>query len=141
MGKMQRAKGQRGEREFLTLLSEELLKLGVDIELTRNLQQTRQGGADCLSLPGFAIEVKRSKNSQIPTWWAQAVRQAESVGAVPVLAWRRNRASWTVYLHHEVVGLPKRATGRNRHLIPLTLCEFAAIAADILTQSADSGSV
>ncbi len=54
MSAMQRRKGAAGEREVLKLLGDEL-----GVLLSRNLQQTREGGADCIALKGFAIEVKR----------------------------------------------------------------------------------
>ena len=42
MGKMQRNKGANAERELLSLLND-----GLGLNLTRNLTQTREGGADC----------------------------------------------------------------------------------------------
>ena len=94
MGAMQRAKGSRAEREVLKLLSEELGQM-----LTRNLQQTREGGADCLCVKGFAIEVKRQESLRRPTWWRQACEQAARVGAEPMLLYRRNREQWRSLIH------------------------------------------
>ena len=91
MGKASRTKGARGEREFLHLLGDELGE-----SLTRNLQQTREGGADCLQVVGWAIEVKRCERLSRPKWWAQAVEQAERAGAQPMLAYRQNRQPWRV---------------------------------------------
>ena len=57
MSAMQRTKGAGGERELARLLQEHL-----GIPVNRNLQQTRQGGADLIDVPGWAIEVKRAAN-------------------------------------------------------------------------------
>jgi Holliday junction resolvase len=92
-GKRSRTKGQRGEREFLAVLGEELGET-----LTRNLQQTREGGADCIVLKGWAIEVKRQERLSRGAWWRQAVEQAERAGVQPMLAYRRNGEEWRVWI-------------------------------------------
>ena len=94
MSKASRDKGARAEREVLKLLGDELGEI-----LTRNLQQTREGGADCLAVKGFAIEVKRQERLSRPSWWAQAVEQAQRVGAEPMLLYRRNREKWKAFIH------------------------------------------
>lgn len=94
MSKSQRTKGARGELEALRLLGEEL-----GITLERNLQQTRNGGGDCLMVKGWAIEVKRHERLSRPTWWAQAVRQAREAGVEPMLLYRRNRGPWHAWIH------------------------------------------
>lgn len=91
MGRMQRAKGAAAEREFLRLLGGELGQA-----LTRNLAQTREGGADCIVVKGWAIEIKRQERLSRPTWWRQACVQAERIGVQPMLAWRRSREPWSV---------------------------------------------
>ena len=93
MGRMSRTKGARGERQFLALLGEELGEM-----LTRNLQQTREGGADCLCVKGWAIEVKRCETLSRPAWWRQAVEQANRLGVQPMLAYRRSREPWRVWI-------------------------------------------
>lgn len=93
MGKASREKGARGEREFLAELGQELGE-----SLTRNLVQTREGGADCLCVKGWAIEVKRCESLSRPAWWRQACQQAEREGVQPMLAYRRNRERWTVWV-------------------------------------------
>ena len=95
MGAMQRSKGARAEREVLKLLGEEL-----GVLLTRNLQQTREGGADCLCVKGFAIEVKRQEQLRRPTWWRQACEQAGRVGAEPMLLYRRSREQWRALIQN-----------------------------------------
>jgi Holliday junction resolvase len=90
---MSRNKGSRGEREFLALLGSELGEM-----LTRNLQQTRDSGADCLKVKGWAIEVKRQERLSRGAWWRQAVEQAEREGVQPMLAYRRSREPWRVWI-------------------------------------------
>ena len=92
-GKRSRNKGARGEREFLGKLGDELGEV-----LTRNLQQTREGGGDCLQVKGWAIEVKRQERLSRGAWWRQAVEQAEKAGVQPMLAYRRNNEEWRVWV-------------------------------------------
>jgi hypothetical protein len=89
-----RRKGQVAERELLALLSDELGE-----RLERNLDQTRCGGADCIQVHGFAIEVKRQERLSRPTWWAQACEQAERLGVEPMLFYRRSREPWQALIH------------------------------------------
>jgi len=93
-GTASRRKGQAGEREALRLLGLELGQV-----LTRNLQQTREGGADCLVVKGFAIEIKRQERLSRPSWWRQAVEQAEREGAEPMVLYRRSREPWSALIH------------------------------------------
>ena len=53
---MQRRKGQTGERELFALLSS-----GLGFVVQRTLNQSRQGGADGMDIPGWAVEVKRQE--------------------------------------------------------------------------------
>ena len=86
-GKGARNKGAQGEREFLKIVTELLADRGVTVELRRNYDQTAIGGADCLRLPGVAIEVKRQETLALPSWWRQAIDQAQRCEeAIPVLA-------------------------------------------------------
>lgn len=89
MGRMSREKGRRAEIELCKALSEEL---GVVVE--RNRDQAANGGADCLQLHGFSIEVKRCEQLRKPTWWAQAVEQGAKAGAEPIVFFRRSREPW-----------------------------------------------
>lgn len=92
-----KAKGAAGERELAQLLTGWALLRGIQIDLTRNLEQTRGGGHDLTGLEryGMAVEVKRVEANGLRQWWAQAVRQAEAVGGLtPVLAYRANRQPW-----------------------------------------------
>jgi hypothetical protein len=94
MSASQRRKGAAAEREVLRLLGEEL-----GILLQRNIQQTRDGGADCLCVKGFAIEVKRQEALSRPAWWRQTIEQASRVQAEPMLLYRRSREPWTAWIH------------------------------------------
>ncbi len=94
MGAMSRTKGARAELEVLKLLGTELGQA-----LQRNISQTREGGADCLCVKGWAIEVKRVEQLSRPAWWRQAVAQALRVGAEPMLLYRRSREPWAAWIH------------------------------------------
>lgn len=94
MSAMQRRKGAQGEREVLKLLGLELGEI-----FTRNLEQTRSGGADCLCVKGWAIEIKRQESLSRPAWWRQACEQAKRAGAEPMLLYRRNGEKWQAFIH------------------------------------------
>jgi Holliday junction resolvase len=87
MGKMQRNKGSRAERELFSLLSE-----GLGLNVSRNLVQTRAGGADTIDIPGVALEVKRHEQLSLGPWWAQTLAQAGD--RMPLLAYRQSRQPW-----------------------------------------------
>ena len=101
MTAMQRRKGKVGELELIRLLRE---LLGANV--ARNLEQSRQGGADLLGLPGWAVEVKRAARPRLAEWWLQACTQAEVTGLRPALCYRLDRQPWRV-----VVALRHVATG------------------------------
>ncbi|MDD2748732.1 MAG: hypothetical protein PHX24_01475 [Acidithiobacillus sp.] len=91
MAKMQRDKGARGERELFALLSDELGTL-----VQRNLVQTRDSGADSLSIPGFALEVKRQETPFRQAWWDQVnATRHQNGGIIPLLFYRQSRHPWT----------------------------------------------
>jgi len=90
-GAMKRRKGQVGEREFFRLLSDEL---GTCVR--RNIDQARNGGADCVEVPGWAIEVKRHEAGFRQAWWEQACEQAAEAQKWPALAYRASRQPWRV---------------------------------------------
>lgn len=93
-GRRSRNKGAAAEREVLRLLGDELGRV-----LARNLMQSRDGGADCLQVAGWAIEVKRCERLSRPKWWAQAKAQAAERGAQPLLLYRRSREPWAAWIH------------------------------------------
>ena len=91
MTKMQRNKGKRGEREFLNKLGELLNQ-----DLSRNLNQSANGGADCVDVNGFAIEIKRRESLSLGQWWKQATNQARTLNRQPALAYRQSRKPWRI---------------------------------------------
>ena len=113
MSAAQRNKGSRGERELFALLTEQL-----GVTVTRNLSQTRGGGADSLNVEGWAIEVKRQEALSIASWWTQTQRQAEQTGRKPALFYRQSRKPWRAVLdlHHIAPGV---------FTAPGSLCELA----------------
>ena len=94
-------KGKGGELELVRLLREHL---GADV--ARNLAQARDGGADLLGLPGWAIEVKRANRPRLAEWWLQTCMQAEVTGLRPALFYRLDRQPWrcVVALRHVATG-------------------------------------
>lgn len=87
MGKMQRNKGAQAERELFHLLTD-----GLGLNVSRNLTQTRMGGADTIDIPGVALEVKRQETLQLNAWWEQTLAQAGD--RMPLLAYRQSRKPW-----------------------------------------------
>jgi hypothetical protein len=97
-GKGCRDKGGGGEREALRLL-EELFDLPRHT-LKRNQSQTAFGGADCIDLPYFALEVKRCATLDFNQWWAQTLNQSEKHKRLPLLFYRIDfQRSWTVVVN------------------------------------------
>lgn len=101
-----RQKGQEGEREIIKLLRD---VCGEEIELSRNLNQTREGGHDIVGLEWLAIEVKRQETLDVEAWWRQTLAQAGR-DKVPVLVYRQNRKAWHVVMWGEVGGMRCRVT-------------------------------
>jgi hypothetical protein len=89
-----RVKGASGERELAALLTSWAEEVGVYLDLDRNLEQVRYGGADVNGVPGMEIEVKRVESNGINQWWDQVCRAAAKTGKLPFLAHRRNRQPW-----------------------------------------------
>jgi len=87
-----RAKGKNGELQLFKKLS---LDLGFIVE--RNLDQTRGGGADTISIPGWRIEVKRVEKDAYMQWWQQTIDQCGD-GEKPMLFYRANRQPWKAML-------------------------------------------
>ncbi len=121
MSASQVTKGKDGERELIRHLRNLL-----GIELTRNLDQVRDGGSDILGLEGFFIKCKRSKASHINGWWTQAVHQAKANQGKPALCYRVDRCQWRVILalRHLVPGFE---TAPHTLWLETSLDVFAAI--------------
>lgn len=88
MSKAQRTKGATGEREICDLIFENL-----GIEVHRNLQQTRDGGAD-IKLKPYSIEVKRrAAIGNIYDWMNQASAGCD-MAERPIVVCRADRKQW-----------------------------------------------
>ncbi len=106
-----RAKGSAGEREFCQWLYD---TFKLDKIPERNLEQTREGGADVLGMPPFIFEVKRQEKLDLDTWWLQvlsAVRELNievveiDVTHIPVVAFRQNNQKWEFLISAKHIGL------------------------------------
>ena len=89
MSASQRRKGMVAERELCHLLSDEL-----GFVVKRNVDQARKGGADCIEIPGYAIECKRQEKLNRNAWWKQALEQADKCGMEPLVFFRQSRQPW-----------------------------------------------
>ena len=97
-GRASKIKGANGEREVA-----EIIYYATGNMLSRNLEQTRNGGHDLNGIDGLSIEVKRQEKLCIPAWWRQTLRQAEKVKGVPVLVYRQNYKPWTFIVGHDKI--------------------------------------
>ena len=89
MGRMQRTKGQAGEREAAAQIRDHT---GWDV--SRRVRNAA-GDSDLVGVPGWSVEIKRyatAARSDIAAWWMQCVSQAG--GKLPVLFYRLDRADW-----------------------------------------------
>lgn len=83
-----RAKGKKGEQEFINLHLRPYWP-----EACRNADQTKDDKNDCLNVAGVHWQIKRTESLRV---W-DALEQAESEAAstdLPVVAFRRNRSRW-----------------------------------------------
>lgn len=96
-----RSKGGRGERECCSYLKQLFM---LDFDPVRNLDQTREGGADILNIPGFTFEVKREERLKLQDWWLQ-VKKACIPGTIPVVIFRQNKRKWEGLISAEYIGL------------------------------------
>lgn len=92
MGKRQREKGKRGEREVARKLKDH----GYD---ARRGQQYCgvAGDADVIGLPGIHIEVKRVETFRLYDAMEQAKHDARD-GEIPVVFHRKNDCNWVVVM-------------------------------------------
>lgn len=95
MGKAQREKGKRGERELASLLREE----GYG---TRRGQQFcgANGDADVVGLPGIHIECKRVEKLNLYDAMAQSIGDSNE-DELPAVFHRKDRCSWLVTMRLE----------------------------------------
>jgi Holliday junction resolvase len=83
MGRSQREKGKRGEREFADLLQDHGFHARRDGRLDDDLDHDADG---------YHFEVKRRETLALPAWSRQAEQDAGD--RVPVVAYRRNSEPW-----------------------------------------------
>ena len=90
MGKKEREKGKRGERELARLLR------GYGYDARRGQQYCGAAGdADVVGLPGVHIEVKRTEKLSLYDALAQSIADARP-GEMPIVVHRRNDCQWVV---------------------------------------------
>ena len=92
MGKSARVKGHSFENKMKHAVNEYLEKYNLPYSVSRNLNQTRDGGADLIGLDNFQIECKRYKknNSDLPqnAWWKQVLDSCKENNDIPILIWK-----------------------------------------------------
>lgn len=93
-----RNKGHNGEREFCKILNTLFEQETISLKAERNVDQVRDGGADVMTVPPFAIEIKRGERVTINPWRKQAIRQVTDKCPVPVLAYRQNNKPWKIQM-------------------------------------------
>lgn len=92
MSATQRNKGARGEREVCALIEEHL-----GVKAVRNLDQTREGGAD-IKLSPYCLEVKRrARIGLIYDWMAQARKECSDEER-PIVICRADGKEWLAVL-------------------------------------------
>lgn len=90
MGRSQREKGKRGERELAGILRE----YGYDCRRSQQYCGV-SGDADVIGLPGIHIECKRVEKLNLLDAVLQAVRDAAK-GLLPTVFHRKDRCEWLV---------------------------------------------
>ena len=110
-----RNKGKDGELEWIKTFG--ILFKGR--ELKRNLDQTREGGADILGCEPFIVEVKRCEKLELDKWWRQVKAAEETLKSahlagpdsdqpfkrISVVSYRQNRGQWTFLLPASLMGI------------------------------------
>ena len=86
-----RTKGRAGEQEVARILRDEL---GLEIHRNWAAQAAMRGGCDLVGIPGWGVEIKRTKDSRLNEWWTQTAEQAARDKVRPVLIYRLDRQSW-----------------------------------------------
>jgi hypothetical protein len=105
-----RTKGSVGELEACRWLER---KVFGNIGLTRNLEQTRSGGADIIQ-PPFAFEIKRRKRSDrqlnYDGWWIQVNKATDKLSResysvyYPVVMFRIDNGDWEFLIPATQIG-------------------------------------
>jgi len=93
MGKMQRNKGKKGEREVARILRDH----GYTDARRGQQFQGSPDSPDVVGLPGFHIEVKRTEQCRLYDYMEQAESDAGEA-EIPVVFHRQNRKKWVAIL-------------------------------------------
>ena len=96
MGKAEREKGKRGEREVAKILREHGF---TDARRTQQFAGRTGDSSDVVGLEGFHIEVKRQEKAAIYEWRAQARRDCGP--DTPIVVFRRSGDPWMVLIDLE----------------------------------------
>ena len=92
MASSSRTKGHSFERSIVKSINQALGRADLQYCVSRNLDQTRDGGSDIKGLENFQIECKRYKrnNSDIPRkdWWRQVLDACKANNDVPILIYK-----------------------------------------------------
>lgn len=91
-GKGCRDKGARTEREVCHIIEQ----IAGD-KVSRNLEQTREGGADVHWGP-FALEVKARQTIAMPEWQRQVREAVAGTDKIPAVVYRRNGEDFWISL-------------------------------------------
>ena len=97
MGKMQREKGKRYEREIASKLRE------YGYEARRSAQYCGNTGdaADVIGLPGLHIECKHAEQMRLYDWMTQAVNDSRKNGRLPAVFHRKNNCDTLVTMRFD----------------------------------------
>lgn len=96
MGRSERDKGARGEREFINRVKDELGDFFGDID--RNWNQREESRWDVLLDP-WAVEIKRLKSKDgLPNAWREAVFQTQGTDWMPLVAYRLDHSRWQIQM-------------------------------------------
>lgn len=90
MGKMEREKGKRFERQLAGLLRAE----GYDARRSAQFNGKTGQAADVVGLPGIHIEAKAQETMRLYDWMAQAIRDSSAAGKgdLPTVFHKKNNA-------------------------------------------------
>lgn len=90
MGKMEREKGKRFERQLAGLLRAE----GYDCRRSAQFNGKTGQAADVVGLPGIHVEAKHVEQMRLYDWMLQAVRDSEASGSgdLPAVFHKKNNA-------------------------------------------------
>lgn len=108
VGKAQRDKGKRGEREVAEICRD------FGFPATRTAQHCGKtaGKADVEGVPGLHLEVKRTETLRPWDYMDQALRDALAAGRgeMPTVVWRKNEHDWLALLRFtDLLALVKAA--------------------------------